>query len=306
MIWRALMAISSGLNMGLAQCLPVAGDRILAADMARAVPAFAELPTQLALGYAPAPGARRTYSNVELARLARRYGLADLPGADACFIRPLETLTPERVSAALRTVMPEARMEVVEVSRQPLPPGDLRFSPAGLVKGNPGSPWLWRGAVVRGGQPDFPVWARVRVRVASTRTVAAEPLAAGILIVAEQLRTEPYEGPPGEMLPSQIVGRRTRRALSAGAVIQAGDLEDPSQVLRGQKVQVEVSSGSARLLFEAQAQGSGRRGETIAVRNPASGRIFHARVEEAGRVTVLTAAARQAVMQPVMQQGEKR
>jgi flagella basal body P-ring formation protein FlgA len=87
-------------------------------------------------------------------------------------------------------------------------------------------------------------------------------------------------------------------------VIQACDLEDPSQVLRGQKVQVEVSSGSTRLLFEAQAQGSGRHGETIAVRNPASGRIFHARVEEAGRVTVLPAAAMQAATR-VIKEGEK-
>ena len=82
------------------QCLPVRGERILAGDLARAVPAFAGLAPELVLGYAPAPGARRVYGAAELSRLARRYGLAAEPGMEVCFARPLETLTSERVAAA--------------------------------------------------------------------------------------------------------------------------------------------------------------------------------------------------------------
>src|ERR1700741_1601789 len=103
-----LLAASQALDPVV--CLPVLGDRILAADMARAVPGFAALAPEVALGYAPAPGARRTYSAAELARLARRYGLADEPGTEACFTRRMEVLTAERVATAIRKELPEARL----------------------------------------------------------------------------------------------------------------------------------------------------------------------------------------------------
>src|SRR5580692_975017 len=83
-----------------ADCVPVAGERILAGDLARAVPAFASVAPEVVLGYAPSPGGRRTYSAGELARLAGRYGLTVDPGVEACLVRPAETLTRERVTAA--------------------------------------------------------------------------------------------------------------------------------------------------------------------------------------------------------------
>ncbi len=38
-----------------ADCVPVAGERILAGDLARAVPAFASVAPEVVLGYAPSP-----------------------------------------------------------------------------------------------------------------------------------------------------------------------------------------------------------------------------------------------------------
>jgi len=268
-------------------CLAVAGERILAVDMARAVPAFAGMAPELVLGDAPAPGARRTYSAAEVARLARRYGLAVEPGMEACFVRPVETLTRERVAAALRAALPAARIEVVEFSRQPIPPGELRFPVSGLRTDQAtNSPWMWHGVVWASDHADFPVWAKARIVVSGTRVTATEALVPGRAIERTELREDPYEGPPGLPDLSQIVGRAARRPIPAGTPIERQWLDAPADVLRGESVRVEIRSGRALLILEGQAESSGKRGEVIGIRNPANGKILRATVAERGCVVV--------------------
>jgi flagella basal body P-ring formation protein FlgA len=60
----------------------------------------------------------------------------------------------------------------------------------------------------------------------------------------------------------------------------------PADVVRGERVQVEVRSGRARVLVEGQAQSSGRRGEVIEVRNPANGKNLRVTVVDRGRATL--------------------
>jgi flagella basal body P-ring formation protein FlgA len=270
-----------------AQCLPVSGGRIRAGDMARAVPAFAGIAPELDLGSAAAAGARRTYGAAELARLARRYGLAVEPGMEACFVRPVETLTAERVAAALGAAMPAARIEVLEFSRQPIPPGALHFAVSGLPTDQAaGSALLWRGVVSASGRDDFPVWAKVRIRVWGKRAISTAALAPGRPIERAQLREEAYEGPPGLPDLSQVVGRAPRRTIPAGAAIEGRWLDAPADVVRGERVLVEIRSGRARLILEAQAQSSGRRGEVVGVRNPANGKVLRVTVAERGRAVL--------------------
>jgi flagella basal body P-ring formation protein FlgA len=271
----------------LQECLPVSGERILAGDMARAAPVFAGMAPEAAMDYAPAPGARRMYGAAELARLARRYGLAVEPGMEACFVRPLETLTRERIAAALRAAMPAASIEVVEFSHQPIPPGELHFPVSGLPADRATrSPLLWHGVVSASGRDDFPVWAKVRIQVSEKRVTAIETLAPGRPIERAQLRVESYEGPPGLPDLAQIVGRVPRRPIPPGAVIELQWLDAPADVVRGDLVRVEIRSGQARVLLEGQAQSSGRRGEVVGVRNPANGKIFRATVADRGHVVI--------------------
>jgi flagella basal body P-ring formation protein FlgA len=242
------------------------------------------MPPELALGFAPAPGARRTYGAAELARLARGYGLAVEPGVEACFVRPVETLTRARVAAALHAAMPAARIEVVEFSQQPVAAGELRFPASGLHAAGPaGSPLLWRGAVSESGRDDFPVWAKVRVEVSGKRVVAAEALAAGRRIERAQLREEPYQGPPGLPDLGEIVGRAPRRPIPEDTAIERQWLEAPADVLRGERVRVEIRCGRARVILEGWAQSSALRGEVIGVRNPANGKILRATVIDRAR-----------------------
>jgi flagella basal body P-ring formation protein FlgA len=287
MTLRMSIVLLAAITRASAQCLPVSGERILAGDMARAVPAFAGLAPELALGYAPAAGARRTYGAAELARLARRYGLGVEPGMEACFTRPMETLSIERVAAALGAAMPAARIEVLEFSRQPIPSGELRFPVSGLQLNQTGaSELMWHGVVSTSGHADFPVWAKVRIQVSGTRVVATEALTTDRPIERSQLREEPYEGPPGLPELSQVVGWVPRRPIAAGAVIERRWLDVPAEVVRGERVQVEVRNGRARVVMEGQAQSSGRRGEVIGVRNPANGKSLRVTVVDRGRATL--------------------
>jgi flagella basal body P-ring formation protein FlgA len=199
----------------------------------------------------------------------------------------METLSPERVAAALSAAMPEAHIEVVEFSRQPIPSGELRFPPSGLRADQATrSPLLWHGVVSASGRDDFPVWAKVRIQVSGTRVTATEALVPGRPIERAQLRAEPCQGPPGLPDLSQVVGWEPRRLIPAGTVIERQWLDVPADVLRGERVRVEIRSGQARVLLEGQAESSGRRGEVIGVRNPANGRILRATVAERGRVVV--------------------
>lgn len=77
-----------------------------------------------------------------------------------------------------------------------------------------------------------------------------------------------------------------RSGKAARAAGQASNSLPPLLVHQGDKVAVTVSSGAVLLRFESQAESSGRRSETVIVRNPESGARFVARVEDHGKVTV--------------------
>src|SRR5437762_10023379 len=113
----------------LAACLPLTADRdrIVVADLAAAEPAFSALPPDTPLGHAPSPGMKRTFGVTELTRLARRYSLGFEPQAEICVERPVEPLSSAAVIDAMRSSLGlvEARIEVVEQSRYPVPHGVL-------------------------------------------------------------------------------------------------------------------------------------------------------------------------------------
>jgi len=281
----------------MAACLPLDSghDRVSVGDLAAAVPGLASLPGDTALGYAPAPGTRRVFSAAELARLAARHNISLDAVHDVCVEYPLEEVKAERLLPAMRQALaiPEARLEVVEHSRYPTPRGEIEFPRAALVApplSQPQAAVLWRGYVRYAGNRRFAVWARVRIVVRAERVIAAQPLPAGRAIDASVLRVETYEGFPlrqkAAATLAQVAGRAPRRSIPAGAPIIPELLDDPHEVSRGDTVAVEVSAGAARVEMQAHAESNGRRGQTIAVRNPSSGKRFAARVTGPGKVVV--------------------
>ena len=281
----------------LGACLQLAtgADRITAGDLARAEPAWAALAAETALAYAPSPGVRRTFAAAELQRLAARHGVSLVSPREICVEHMLEPLTPERLLPAMRAALalPEASIEIVEISRYPAPRGELEFPRAALAAppaSQPRSAVLWRGYVRYTAQRRFPIWARVRILARTQRVVATQPLAAGRAIASAALRVETYEGFPMRATAAasidQVAGKAPRRTIPAGAPVSLDLLEDAREVSRGDTVAVEVASGAAHLQTEARAESDGRRGQTIALRNPSSGKRFAARVTGPGKVVI--------------------
>jgi flagella basal body P-ring formation protein FlgA len=273
-------------------CIAVAGDRITARDLAQSAQAFSTLPADTDVGYAPVPGARRFYHAAELRRLAMRYNLPAESANEICVERVMEPLARERVIDAMRQALgnSEAGIEIVELSRYPVPRGDIEFTRSGLPPGG-ATPALWRGFVRYGNQRRFAIWARVKVTVRSTRIVATQNLPAGRRIEAAQVRAEPAETFPSNqpaLSLDQVLGLVPRRSIAAGAALTKNLLDTPKEVERGAVVAVEVHSGGARLALEGRAQNSGRRGDAIPIRNLATGKSFSARVAGKDQVVLTT------------------
>ncbi|HUI54275.1 MAG TPA: flagellar basal body P-ring formation chaperone FlgA [Bryobacteraceae bacterium] len=283
-------------EVALAGCLAVnaASDHIVVRDLAAAIPGLETVSPDVAVALAPAPGVKRTFRVPELRRLAVRLDWPVTPDTDVCVERPLSPPDPTRFLAAMQKSIPQARIEILEYSRQPLPAGDIEFPAAGLRQGATGA--LWTGCVRYAGTRRFSIWARVRAVVTATRILAASDLTPGQAILPGQLSVTTREEFPVSASFAQsiheVAGRWPRLSIHAGTAIRAGMLESPKEVMRGEMVRVDVRSGGAHLAFEAEAEASGAAGETIPIRNPTTNKRFQARVESKGRVSVGDFAAK--------------
>lgn len=292
-----LTAMTLSFAMQLTGCLPASGDVIRAGDLAKAVPAFAAAAADTRVGYAPAPGATRTFRASDLEREARRLGITLGEAREVCFQWPLSVPSRERFLKAIEEALnvPDARIEIVETSRQPAPPGPLIFSRSSLKPPAPGdaTATLWRGHIDYGTNRRFQVWARVRITASISRVVTTEPMRAGERIGPEQVRLESFEGFPFGALSAnrleQVVGQALRRPLTAGVPVPADFLEQPLEVERADVVKVRVQNGAAVILAEGRAEAGGRRGDTIPVRNSTSGSTFHAKITGPKQVTLTLA-----------------
>jgi flagella basal body P-ring formation protein FlgA len=277
-------------------CEMISGDQITGADLARALPMFSMLPRDAVLAYSPAPGGSRVFALPELEGIAKKYGIAAPEGLKACFEWPLQTLNEGAVRAAIRESLanPEARVEVLAMSRVKGPLGKLVFPLSGLSAStniDPSTPVTWKGEVLYHSSHRFGVWARVRVVATMTRVVATELILPGSAVTAKQVRQETYDDFPlrNDIARSldEVIGRVSRRAIRAELPVFRSDLMEPYQVQRGEIVQVTAISGAAQLSMEAVAQSSGRQGDTISLKNERSGRTFQARIEGKDKALVV-------------------
>ena len=149
--------------LAAASCMAVEGDKILMADLARAIPEFSAAPATEPIGLAPAPRVRRTFFWRELDRLGKAHGIQVPVGAAACFEGASEMLTEGRVLEALARAPhnPQTTFTVLEFSRYPLPHGELEFGPP--PPGDGRQPVIWRGRLNYGVRRSVTVWARVKL-----------------------------------------------------------------------------------------------------------------------------------------------
>lgn len=275
----------------------IGNDRILGQDLAKALPAFLnKIPGDAVIGYSPAPGGRRVLKSQELQRIGAPYGIAVAGDTEACFEWSLQVLTEDAVRAAIRESlqMPNARVDVLAISKTQVPAGKVSFPIAGLSAStmtDPDTPVTWRGEVNYHGSRKFSVWARVKVSATTTRVVATQLILPGQKVSPEQLRVETYDDFPlrNDIARNleEVVGRIPRRALRIAMPVFRSDLIEPFQVQRGDLVDVTAISGAAQLHMPAVAETSGRQGDLISLKNARSGKSFRARVEGKDKALVL-------------------
>jgi flagella basal body P-ring formation protein FlgA len=284
-------------------CLPIQDDRIFARDVAAAVPVFAGVAADFALGYAPAPGTRRVFRGDALSRLARNQGVsAEMTEAlpDVCFERAMATLTSEEVLKAMydawgtgNVTGSDIRMELRSFSPQIAPQGKIVFPRTGLqlpTSSDPQAETVWRGYVLYGNNRRFGISARARITTTTTRVVAVANLAAGEAVREDQVRLESFDtfaldDRPARQL-DEVVGYVPRMLIRSGATVLRSQLSRAPEVVRGAVVKVDVTAGGAHLLFEGRAETDGVTGKTILVKNLSSGKDFRARVTGKGMVSV--------------------
>ena len=282
-----------------AACTPVAGERILGRDLAIADSRFSALPASLAIGFAPTPGTKRVFSGAELSRIARANGISLADPGEICFEVPMRPVIAEDAKRAMvRSLGAESELNIVELQKIDIPDGDIQFPLAGLEPPVPqgNGVQLWRGFVRYGSARRMPLWARVLVQRNYVAVVAAVDLKPNILVKASDLRLESRKGAletrnsERNAIASRIedvAGRIVKRPVRAGDPVPIVVVDLPIAIHRGQAVKVEVRSGSARLMFDAVAERDAREGDSISLRNPASGRTFEAKLEGLRAVIVV-------------------
>jgi flagella basal body P-ring formation protein FlgA len=282
-----------------APCHGIDGERITAADLARVLPEFAAVAPGAVVGYAPQPGASRNIEPAELTRFAAAHGLEFHGIETVCFEPALAELEPSRIEASIREslkgmAISDADLEIVEYSRFRVPSGRLSFPFESLPAYSSQNAAIWNGFVEHE-HHRYPVWARVRIAAPQTRVVAVGNLRAGQKLEASDIRMETVRIFPARAValqsPDDCVGMLARRYLAAGAPVSAADLMPPYDVDRGEIVTVEVQSGGATLMLEAEAQASGRQGQSITLRNSTSGKTFRAKITGKGRALLECSAA---------------
>jgi len=172
----------------------------------------------------------------------------------------------------------EVRVEVSQIDGQVMPAAGS-FRVREIQSGRlPGSARIILETLDASGRPAGDLRAQVK----------AEATAAVLLVRRDLQRGEPVR--PGDLLLQRallksgvgyipldvnaVAGRQAARFLRALSPIQAGDLEQPLAVCKGQKLTVLTKAGGFEIRMEVIALADGRVGELIAVENLDSKRQF--------------------------------
>jgi flagella basal body P-ring formation protein FlgA len=292
---RLLLPFALVLSAYAEGCLPVSGDRITGRDLALANPAFAALPATLTVAYAPVPGTRRVFAQAELVRVARANHINASNPAEVCFEIPMRQIEDTDVLSSMRrSLTADVELSLVELPKTTVPAGRVEFPLSGLEPEAKGVR-IWRGYVGYGETLRMRIWARVKVCRRVQAVVAAADLALNVPIGAAHLRLETVSTPIGPeqrvaQRMDEVLGRVPRKAVAAGSTIPLAILDTPPTVRRGDAVKVEVRSGPARIQIDAIAEKAARPGDMLELRNPASGKVFRARLEGGAKATIVVGA----------------
>ena len=138
--------------------------------------------------------------------------------------------------------------------------------------------------------PGWQLYVPVRVRREADVVVLARPVRGDEAIGPEHLAVQRRElrADEGPVVtdPAAVVGKRLRRAMPAGAMLEADDVGGEDALKRGDPVTLVSRAGGMEVRMGGRTMGAGKVGSTISVENTASRRIIRGRVVGPGLVEV--------------------
>jgi flagella basal body P-ring formation protein FlgA len=278
-------------------CHPIAGDRITGQDLAAVVPELQLLPKDFLVGYSPFPGAVRVFRAAQLQQIATSHHLpAGRIYSPVCFAWHLRIPSKQELTDAVKTTLDsyKADVTITDESHVPVPEGKLTFPLRGLTADTI-KPAIWNGYVTYAQGRRFNTWVQVQITVHEQRLISARPIRAGEVIAAADIKKVEYAGSMSRtpMLTDEkaVIGQCARFPIADGEAFTPSMLFPPLDVAREDMVTVLISCGAAHIQTQGIAAESGYVGSVIHVRNPKTGRVFRARIDERGVVTVVAGGA---------------
>jgi flagella basal body P-ring formation protein FlgA len=291
---RLILLTLAFLQAADAACGLLHSDLIYGRDLSARVPGMERLSPEVVIGVAPLPGVERWIHAAEQILIGKRHGLVVIPKESICLRLATRELKGSDFEEAIRPLLsPTTKIEVVDWSRYELPAGELEFTASGLVYKPVRdliAPALWRGTLKYFGNRRITVWVKLRLSEQRSWVEAARDLKAGDLISPEDMVAK-----VGAVFPLPVqsntdatifFGRKVRRSIAKGALLHVSDLLPKTDVERGDQVLVRVENAGSVISIQARSEQAGALGQQIRLRNPASGRLFQARVDGKGTAVV--------------------
>lgn len=280
-------------RLTVAERIRVSSDDVTLADLVPSAPAAW---ARVALGRAPRPGGERVLNREWVLARARTAGAAetlDLPESvvltRAAAVVDREALTAAVEEALSARVGSGRSLRVASVGLPgPVPEGALGFV-VDVPEGDLSAPTTVYVDVTSDGRKVGRAWARVEASDASTVVVLTRSVRKGEVLADGDVALAPPRGATrGRALvePTEAVGKRLVRSLSAGLPVSAADLEVPPAVEKGDLVRLVARVGGVTATAPGKALEEGRPGEGLRVENLASGRVLQGILRERGVVDV--------------------
>ncbi|MGC0153256.1 flagellar basal body P-ring formation chaperone FlgA [Chromobacterium vaccinii] len=223
--------------------------------------------------------------------LAAALAALPAPAADATPVQSADAAVSRAAEQLIRQRLDEAGLAQADVKLQLLPPRSLPACAA---------PWRtdaadsrafsrmrfdvscpadgWRGSFI------------VRAAVTAQAAVAARNLRAGEVLQAEDIAWEARPvAEPADLFgqASPPLGLAPRTTVAAGQPLRRRQLQAPLLVKRGAEVRIVARQDGIEVSAAGEALADGRQGETIRVRNLASGKTIRGRVGADGVIDPL-------------------
>jgi flagella basal body P-ring formation protein FlgA len=292
-------------------------------DIAEIVSADANEAAELAaipLLPAPAPGTQTYLSTTQLRDLlaanAVNVGLVDIHGAATVAISTPAVDAPTTVRNVVASVKPErsdVSQQVAAAIVQHLKTQtghelwevtvnvDAKLvdmcwkSGPQLSVGGGQLPWTGRqNFEIAGVSGLAPVKAFANVVKVEMVVVATQPIASGDFVRATDVALRPYSGNVSDQIAKtldQVIGKETRQAVRADAMLQINQVRSPLLVRKGERVAVRARAGSVVVRTYGTVQQDGSIGELVMVQALEGRERYAARVSGLRELEVFAAGA---------------